>query len=57
MNKSIIETKLAKAKKDKDNLTNYEWFDAYDREDGYQLGVLNGKITILEELLEEIDEV
>ena len=48
-----LETKLASAKIDKDELILSEYFDAFDVEDSYQLGQLNGEIGALEGLLKD----
>jgi hypothetical protein len=51
--RKYLETKLASAKIDKDELILSEYFDALDVEDSYQLGQLNGEIGALEELLKD----
>lgn len=51
--RKYLETKLASAKIDKDELILSEYFDAYDVEDSYHLGELNGEIGALEELLKD----
>jgi len=51
--RKYLETKLASAKIDKEELVLSEYFDAYDVEDSYHLGELNGEIGALEELLKD----